>query len=41
MESNTIEKLDFKYTAMKNLGALFAFLFLLTALVWSVVTNIV
>lgn len=36
-----MEKYDLKYTVMKNLGAMFAFLMLLTALVWSVVTNIV
>jgi hypothetical protein len=32
---------NLKYSAMKNLGAMFAFVFLLTALVWSVVTAIV
>jgi hypothetical protein len=36
-----MEKYNLKYGVMKNLGALFAFFFLLTALLWSVVTNII
>lgn len=36
-----MKKYNLKYGVMKNLGAMFAFFFLITALVWSVVTDII